>query len=590
MPPPSGKNGCGSERITRPSDRADRPARRRVARVADPEVGAQAGLEPVLAGEAVEREEVGLVELGELAVLVRHVGLAEVVRVDDLGDRLDDVLGAAGGSHQRPAQLGRHGRHAARLEAVGLNRVVPDLVEIEHRPRRPLGQHAPRQQPLPVPVDAAAGAHHVGAVVAQDAERLQVDAEAAADQRRLDQPAVVEHREGEGHGRGVLVVAQALEADGAELDVLVGAGARDADEAGQPVGVGIVVLLQEAVVARDLEVEVGDEALRQPEGAVGEDRAAARVAVEAVVEGDDAPEVEAAVGEAAAVLALEQHAAARGHERRHRGVGRGAEGAVVGQLEAEAVDVGLREARHQHAARPLDAGLGDREPRQVADRQAEDLDAGVLEVDPALDGVAGDARGADRPGRGRVAGADRAGAGDHPVERGVALAAAPDLGGGELQLAGDQQPRARDQPLGQVGGQRGGVGEQDAALGVGQHDRAFGADLVGGLVVGDARGAQHPALVEHLDVAAGDEAAGLAVVADLVGDEARRQRLRRRRRAASASASARPRVARRASHPSSRCSRSDTASRIAATGGVQAATSSGIWPRPPSDSAKSLRK
>ena len=45
-----------------------------------------------------------------------------------------------------------------------------------------------------------------------------------------------------------------------------------------------------------------------------------------------------------------------------------------------------------------------------------------------------------------------------------------------------------------------------------------------------------------------------------------------------------------AHQPSSRCRRRPTASRIAATGGVQAATSSGIWPRPPSDSAKSLRK
>ena len=286
-----------------------------------------------------------------------------------------------------------------------------------------------------------------------------------------------------------------------------------------------------------------------------------------------------------------QHAALRRHERRDGGVGRGSEHPVVGQLEAEAVDVGLREAGHQHPARALDPGLGDRQPRRPADRQAEDLDAGVLEVEPALLGVAGDARGADRPGRGRVAGADRAGAGDHPVEGGVALAAPPRLDRGELQPSGDQQPRARDQPLGHVRGQGGGVGEQHPAVGIGQHDRALGTDLVRRLVVGDARGAEHAALVEHLDVAARDEQAGLAVVGDRVGGEARRQlglRPRRRRRQRQRQREDQARTAH--SHPSSRCRSSEIASRIAATGGVQAATSSGIWPRPPSDSAKSLRK
>ena len=312
------------------------------------------------------------------------------------------------------------------------------------------------------------------------------------------------------------------------------------------------------------------------------------------VEGDDAPEVEAAGREAAAVLALEQDAAARGHERRDGGVRRRAEDAVVGQLEAEAVDVGLRKARDQHAAGARHPRLGDRQPRQVGDRQSEDLDTRILEVEAALGGVAGDARGADRPGRGRVLGADRAGAGDHPVEARVAVAAAPHLGRGELQLAGDQQPRPGNQALGEVGRQGGRVGEQDSALGVGQHDRTLGADLVVRLVVGDACGAQHPALVEHLDVAAGDEAAGLAVVADLVGDEARRQRLALALLRGGGDGEgqregeAEGRAAR--AHPSSRCRSSETASRIAATGGVQAATSNGIWPRPPSDSAKSLRK
>ena len=81
------------------------------------------------------------------------------------------------------------------------------------------------------------------------------------------------------------------------------------------------------------------------------------------------------------VLALEQHAALGGDEGGDGHVGRGAEHAVVGQLEAEAEDARAEEARRQNAARPLDPGLGNAQPRHVADRHAEELEAGVLEVD-----------------------------------------------------------------------------------------------------------------------------------------------------------------------------------------------------------------
>ena len=115
------------------------------------------------------------------------------------------------------------------------------------------------------------------------------------------------------------------------------------------------------------------------------------------------------------------------------------------------------------------------------------------------------------------------------VERRVAPAGAPDLGRGELQLSVDEQARAGDQAVGQIGRERGGVGKDHAPGGVGQHQRTFGADLVGGLVVDDPVRPKHPALIEHLDVAGGDEKPGVAVVGHLVGDEGGRQVLAERR-------------------------------------------------------------
>ncbi len=183
----------------------------------------------------------------------------------------------------------------------------------------------------------------------------------------------------------------------------------------------------------------------------------------------------------------------------------------------------MSDCRNRGSRKPLaalDPRLGNAHAGQERHRQPEELQAGVLEVDAPLHLVLGHARGAQRPGGSGVLGADGAGAGDGLVERRIAPAAAPDLGGGELHLAVEEEPRAGDQPLGQVGSQRRRVRDQDAAGRVGQHELALGADLVPGLVVDDPVGAQHPAVIEHLDVARGGELPCLAIVGHLVGNQA----------------------------------------------------------------------
>ena len=255
------------------------------------------------------------------------------------------------------------------------------------RLRRARGEDAVGQGDVALPVDLPAGAEAVAAGLAQDAERVERDPEPAVLARVAAQAAVEELRQHEGHVHRLVDVGQALEGDGAEADELVGAGAADAGEARELVGVGIVELGEEAVVGGGGEVEVEGEVARQGELARGVEGAAAEAAAlaEAVVDGEDAPEVEAAAGEALAVLALDERRAAGGDEGGERRVGRGAEDAVVGGLDAEAVDVGRQEPRLEEARGPLHPGGGDREPRQEADGHAEELEAGVLEVDAPLD-------------------------------------------------------------------------------------------------------------------------------------------------------------------------------------------------------------
>ena len=95
----------------------------------------------------------------------------------------------------------------------------------------------------------------------------------------------------------------------------------------------------------------------------------------------------------------------------------GPEHAVVRRLHPEAVDLRAEEVGREEPAGALDPRVGDRQPRRPGDRQAQHLEPGVLEIDALGRLVLGHARRADRPGRRAVALADRAGRGDHPVER-----------------------------------------------------------------------------------------------------------------------------------------------------------------------------
>ena len=198
-----------------PERRAERPARGILPGVVDPEVGAQPGLQPVLAGEAVEREEVGVVELGELAVLVRHVVVADGLRLDHLRDRLDHVLGArrwssTSGQRSSPETSGIARACGARPECrrsprPGRRRRRARAVEAASTPCgsvQPLCQSTPPPPRTMLPPTS----RRMPSELASSPIRPPMPG-------RVEQPAVGELREDEGDGVGRLVLVQALEGD-----------------------------------------------------------------------------------------------------------------------------------------------------------------------------------------------------------------------------------------------------------------------------------------------------------------------------------------------------------------------------------------
>ena len=153
-----------------PEGRADRPAWR------DPGAcssrrgwrGARSPSGP--AGKAVEREKIGFVELGKLAVLVGIVLFAEAFGVYHLGDGLDHVRRRARSSGRTASGVRPRRSGSTRATAVRLVADRPTPVGVDgggggRSGKMPFDIVQSRVQSKP-----AADAQHVAADVAQDAE------------------------------------------------------------------------------------------------------------------------------------------------------------------------------------------------------------------------------------------------------------------------------------------------------------------------------------------------------------------------------------------------------------------------------------
>jgi len=374
-----------------------------------------------------------------------------------------------------------------------------------------------------------------------------------------------------------------LEIDRLRPEEAVPSAAQQGDGAVEALLVGVVVVVEVVLVRGEFDVEAQPVVLREPEIARAEE-IAPRFPLAQRVARDRAVEPQPPRPEGLPVAALERQRLGR-DEGCQEQIPALVDGDEVGQLDAEAEPVGAREARREEPGRALERGIGQAQIGQVEDGHAHHLEARILEIDLSLELIVDDPAGADLPQRHRRGRADLAGGGDDLGKLGVAPAHPVDLGRRELELPVEHQPGRAQQPLAQVARQRARIGEDDDILALAQRDGPVDPERAGLGVVDDAARGQPRLALQRLDGARGDEPA-LGVDLHPVGHEGGGLGLLRPRVRPGDHAEGQRERERPAPHPSSRCSRSPSESRIAATGGAQAASGTGICPVSPRICAK----
>ena len=161
-------------------------------------------LPPVVAGEAVEREKVAVLQVDRAGILVGDVEIVGRRRQHQLDPRGQPLGTAPQRADQRPAQIRGERADPAELPAVlaaidsdrGLRRFV-GVIGIG------AGQGGERQflahpgQAAQVPSGAGEGALRVLAVDAEDGEAVGLQLDLAAEQRVVEPEAGVDRRQGE---------------------------------------------------------------------------------------------------------------------------------------------------------------------------------------------------------------------------------------------------------------------------------------------------------------------------------------------------------------------------------------------------------
>jgi hypothetical protein len=200
------------------------------------------------------------------------------------------------------------------------------------------------------------------ALFAEHAQRIQIETEASTAQGFLEHSPVVEIRQNEGDGIAVFVFAERLESDETQAELVLVAGTPNGRLARELVGVRIVELPEEILVAGDIDVEVTGEAPADLEVPGGRQRTATRGVPESVIESEHPLQIETARGEAASVFAFEQRAPVRGQEGCEGRIAIRAAHVIVWQLDPRAEDLGPDELGHQKAACTLNCRIGDAQP------------------------------------------------------------------------------------------------------------------------------------------------------------------------------------------------------------------------------------
>jgi hypothetical protein len=332
----------------------------------------------------------------------------------------------------------------------------------------------------------------------------------------------------------VVILAETLEAVGAERQEITGAVALHEGPVLQHVVVGDVVALEHGVVAGEAQIEAGAVALAQAVAAAGVDVAAHLVAVlphpvvvglaGGVGIGDAAAELGQAEGPELAVLRIEHHARAGGEERAEDEVSIGCQVHEERSLDGEAeLGVGAERGREEAGA-PVDRGVGMVEIGRIEDRHAEELEPGIAVGDRAGRLIVHHPLGLDLPERVAAVLADLARAVDGTIEGGALAVAAHAPDGCQTTAVLEQYTDALDEPAAQTVVEHELVAEEGVARRLDQNDVAARGHGAGLDVVGDQVGQQGATVLQQLDIAARGDPAGLDRIDDFVGGQDQRCR------------------------------------------------------------------
>ncbi len=236
-----------------------------------------------------------------------------------------------------------------------------------------------------LPVHAEAGPLRVGALLAIDVEVLGVEREAPAQRVRLAHEVVFVARQHIGQLRADISRTQAL--IGARVETRVGALAEalKVDLAGQQVGDAAAKLEvgQVGGGAGAIEVEAVAPFVVQRELALGENGALQR----AIVLGGRAVDCHRAAVEDAAIGAVQRRAGFGGDLRRDGEIGLLVDHPVIRDRHERPEGARIANDRHQKAAGALHRRVGVGEIRHVQNRDAVEIEHGVVVLDAFVDRV-----------------------------------------------------------------------------------------------------------------------------------------------------------------------------------------------------------
>ena len=488
--------------------------------------------DPVISGEAVEREEIGILQINRAGVFVGHGKIADFGAGDQLHARFEHLRAAKGFAHKRPFYIQRGGGDAARGKAFGAaidrGRCRGDIVGVvdiaagKGRQRHHLAKPG---EPPQIPLRACKSALGILPIIAQQCEAVGLKLHLASQhpvgellakidrgqrQRDLALLGVDPERLGRPSGnRQEGQIGDPFEIDGRT----------------QPVIAADIVTAQEGAVAGEAH-RCGQAPIRRElEPAIAFD-VAARFALEALLASEIGQPV-AGSGIAGDLIGAffrqvppfgaDQRGDVGKHRRAQCDIGIGGDAPVILARKLQPVD--LRDPHIGHQKARFRSAIGAQgQPRQRQDARAEQFEHRALEINPAARLIVDHPVGGDAPTgifRAALRIDHRAGGvGGIGQDRGAIIAArGRSCGQPAARAQGDQQfgHGAGVEFLGQFDL----IGEQLIASLVHQPDIAGGDDLPAAAIPGDVIGAHGSVFGTQDDIAARSDGFSLVIVSDL---------------------------------------------------------------------------